>query len=110
MSWERDREKGFENQFAHQEELAFKAAAHRNRLLAQWAAQKMQLRHKDADSYVETLVTGDVAHLRGRSVIAKLAADLKAAGLTVPETEINAEFDRVDAAALAALKKPKGTP
>lgn len=43
MSWERDRERGFEEEYAHKEERAFKAAAHRNRLLAEWAAQKLGL-------------------------------------------------------------------
>ncbi len=33
-----DREKGFENMFAHDEEMQFKAVARRNRLLGLWAA------------------------------------------------------------------------
>ena len=33
-----DREKGFENKFAHDEEMQFKAAARRNKLLGLWAA------------------------------------------------------------------------
>jgi hypothetical protein len=104
MSWERDRDKGFENEFAHREEVAFKAAAHRNRLLGVWAAQKMQLRHKDAESYVDTLVTGDVAHLRGRSIVQKLLSDFKAAGVAVSEHEVNAEFDRLDAESRKEMK------
>jgi hypothetical protein len=32
------REKGFENKFAHDEELRFKATARRNKLLGLWAA------------------------------------------------------------------------
>jgi hypothetical protein len=105
MSWQRDRDKGFEEQFAHSEERAFKAAAHRNRMLAQWAAERMQLRHREAESYVKTLVTGDVAHLRGRAIIAKLLEDLKAAGVDVSEREVTAEFDRRDAEATAEAKK-----
>jgi hypothetical protein len=105
MSWQRDRDKGFEEQFAHREEQAFKAAAHRNRMLAQWAAEKMQLRHREAESYVKTLVTGDVAHLRGRAIIKKLLDDLKAAGVDVTEREVAAEFDRRDAEAAADAKK-----
>ena len=105
MSWERDRDKGFEKQFAEREERAFKAAAHRNRLLAQWAAEKMQLRHREAESYVQTLVTGDVAHLRGRAIIKKLLDDLTAAGVAVTEKEITAEFDRRDAEAASEVKR-----
>ena len=105
MSWQRDRDVGFEQQFAHQEERTFKAAAHRNRLLAQWAAQKMNLRHHDAESYVQTLVTGDVAHLRGRGIIAKVAHDLTAAGFPTSETEVALEFDRLEAEVRAEARK-----
>ena len=38
-----EREKGFENQFAHDEELKFKATARRDRLLGLWAAEKVGL-------------------------------------------------------------------
>ncbi len=105
MSWQRDRDLGFEEQYAHQEERAFKAAAHRNRLLALWAAQKMNLRHHDAESYVETLVTSDVAHLRGRGIIAKIASDLTTAGVPTSETAVAAEFDRLEAEARAEATK-----
>ena len=37
------REEGFEKQFAHDEELRFKANARRNKLLGLWAAEKMGL-------------------------------------------------------------------
>jgi hypothetical protein len=97
MSWQRDRDKGFEEQFAHHEEVAFKAAAHRNRLLAVWAADKLQLRDTAAESYVQTLVTGDVAHLRGRGIVQKIVEDFAAAKLAVAEKDVNAAFDRFDA-------------
>ena len=37
------REEGFEKQFAHDEELKFKATARRNKLLGLWAAEKLGL-------------------------------------------------------------------
>ena len=37
------REEGFEKQFAHDEELRFKATARRNKLLGLWAAEKLGL-------------------------------------------------------------------
>jgi hypothetical protein len=101
MSWERDRDQGFEEQYAHRQEQEFKAAAHRNRLLGQWAARKMGLADGAAERYVQSLVTGDVAHLRGRGVIAKLVEDLKAAGVAITEREVRAEFERLDGEAKA---------
>ena len=38
------REEGFEKEFAHDEELKFKAMARRNKLLGRWAAEKLGLR------------------------------------------------------------------
>ena len=49
------REEGFEKKFAHDEELRFKASARRNRLLGQWAAEKLGL-------------TGDAATAEGPKV------------------------------------------
>ena len=103
MTWERDREQGYEAQFARREAAAFKVAAHRNHLLARWAANLMGLRHRDADRYAETLVTGDVTHLRGRAVIAKIARDLRAVGVTIPQAQVEAMFDHLDAQARAEI-------
>ena len=38
-----DREKAFENMFAHDQEMEFRIQARRNRLLGEWAAAKMGL-------------------------------------------------------------------
>jgi hypothetical protein len=104
MDWKHDRDVGFEEQFAHREERAFRAAAHRNGLLAQWAAQKMRLGHREAESYVRALITGDVAHLRGRGIIDRVVRDLRAAGVTISEREVRAQFDRLDTEAQATLE------
>ena len=40
------REEGFEQQFAHDEELRFKATARRNKLLGLWAAEKLGLQRR----------------------------------------------------------------
>src|SRR5580693_8303810 len=45
------REEAFEQQFAHDEELRFKATARRNKLLGLWAAEKLGLAGAEADSY-----------------------------------------------------------
>ena len=37
----KDRGEGFERKFAHDEELRFKATVRRNKLLGQWAAEKL---------------------------------------------------------------------
>ena len=58
------REEGFEQQFAHDEELRFKATARRNKLLGQWAAEKLGLSGAEAESYAKAMVMSDVESWR----------------------------------------------
>src|SRR5712691_11114602 len=53
------REEGFEKQFAHDEELRFKANARRNKLLGLWAAQKLGLSGAEAEAYAKAVVVAD---------------------------------------------------
>ena len=48
MSNMKDRENAFENKFAHDEELKFKAEARRNKLLGLWAAELLGKTGEDA--------------------------------------------------------------
>ena len=53
------REEGFEKKFAHDEELKFKAAARRNKLLGQWAAEKLGLTGAAVDAYAKEVIVAD---------------------------------------------------
>ena len=53
------REQGFENKFAHDEELRFKAEARRNKLLGLWVAEKLGKSGADADAYAREVVASD---------------------------------------------------
>ena len=46
-----DREKAFENKFAHDEELKFRAMARRNKMLGLWAAEKLGKTGEAAEAY-----------------------------------------------------------
>ena len=54
------REEGFEQQFAHDEALRFKATARRNKMLGLWAAEKLGMSGAEADSYALSVVMLDV--------------------------------------------------
>lgn len=71
-----DREKGFENKFAHDAELEFKIEARRNRLLGEWAAELLGKSGDDARSYALTIVTSDFNEPGDEDVYRKLAGDL----------------------------------
>lgn len=86
MSTFGDREKAFENKFALDQELRFKAEARRNKLLGLWAAEK--LGKADADAYAKEVVASDFEEAGDADVFRKLRADFDAAGVTVSDEEL----------------------
>ena len=73
------REEAFEQQFAHDEELKFKATARRNKLLGLWAAEKLGLTGAEADSYALSVVMVDVRGHRRRTT-----SRTRSAGISTP--------------------------
>jgi hypothetical protein len=71
-----DREKAFENKFAHDEELRFKAEARRNRLLGLWAAELLGKSGDAADAYALEVIRADFEEQGHEDVFRKLAGDL----------------------------------
>src|SRR5204863_7294421 len=84
------REEGFEKQFAHDEELRFKATARRNKLLGLWAAEKLGISGAAADSYAKEVVIADLEEAGDGDVIRKLRKDFDAKGVAVTNQQINA--------------------
>jgi len=73
-----DRENAYENKFAHDEEMRFKAEARCNKLLGLWAADLMGLTGGEADSYAASVVKADFVEAGKEDVIGKVAKDLGA--------------------------------
>lgn len=78
MSGIDDREKGFENKFAHDQELEFKAVARRNKLLGLWAADLMGLEGEAAAEYAKTVIVADFEEVGDEDVFRKVRGDLDA--------------------------------
>lgn len=90
MSGMSDREKAFENKFAHDQELRFKAEARRNKLLGQWVGGL--LGKADVDAYAKEVIVSDFEEAGDEDVLRKVSADLKAGGVAVTEEEIRAKM------------------
>lgn len=88
-----DREKAFETKFARDEELQFKITARRNRLVGQWAAEKMGLTPEETDAYAKEVVAADFEEAGDEDVIRKLQGDLVSAGTDVTDADIRAALD-----------------
>jgi hypothetical protein len=75
-----DREQAFENKFAHDQELEFKATARRNRLLGEWAAGLMGL--ATVEEYARAVVKSDFEQPGDEDVLRKVFEDLKGSGVS----------------------------
>ncbi|MES2667073.1 MAG: DUF1476 domain-containing protein [Pseudomonadota bacterium] len=71
-----DREAAFENKFAHDADMQFRAGARANKLLGLWAAGLMGKDGDEAAAYAMTVVQADFAEAGSEDVIRKVAADL----------------------------------
>ena len=71
-----NREKAFENKYAHDEEMMFKAVARRNKLLGLWAAGLMGKTGDDATDYAKSVVLADFEEAGQEDVVRKVDADL----------------------------------
>ncbi len=82
------REEGFENKFAHDEEMRFKARARRNKLAGLWAAEKLGLAGAAAESYADEVVTADLDKPDSDGVFKKLRHDFDAKGVAQSDHQI----------------------
>jgi hypothetical protein len=71
-----DRENAFENKFAHDAEMQFRATARRNKLAGLWAAGLLGKSGQEAADYAITVVQADFEEAGDEDVVRKLAADL----------------------------------
>ena len=104
MSTFDSREKGFENKFAHDEELRFKATARRNKLLGGWAAEKMGITGDAAVAYAKEVVAADFEEVGDDDVVRKVVADFKAKNVDQSEQQIRAAMDQLMATAIAQIE------
>lgn len=76
MSTFDDRENAFENKYAHDAEMQFKAEARRNKLLGHWAAGLMGKSEDDAAAYASEVIKADFEEAGDEDVYRKLSGDL----------------------------------
>jgi hypothetical protein len=97
----KDRETAFENKFALDEELRFKAMARRNKLVGLWAAEKLGKSGDAADAYAKEVVMADFEEAGDDDVFRKLRGDL---GADVSDHQIRREMESLLAVAIEQLK------
>ncbi len=101
-----DRENTFEKQFAHDEDLRFKAIARRNKAVALWAAETKGLLGAGAEAYASDFVGAQIGK-SDADVEAALKADLEKGGVDLSDHRLRKKMDEAMAAAIASVRAGK---
>jgi len=95
-----DREKAFENKYAHDQEMQFRAEARRNKLMGLWVAELLGITGEEAADYARAVVKADFEEAGHEDVMRKVLGDL---GDRATEAEVRAKYDALLAVAKAQL-------
>jgi hypothetical protein len=98
------REEGFESKFAHDQELRFKAHARRNKLVGQWAAEKLGLSGAAADSYAANIVTIDLDKPDSDRLFNELRKDFDEKGVEQSDHQIRRTMEEAMEKAIAEIQ------
>jgi hypothetical protein len=100
----KDREDAYENKFAHDEELRFKAIARRNKLLGLWAAELMGKTGDEAEAYAKEVVVADFQEAGDEDVFRKVRGDFDAAGVDQSDHQIRRTMEDLLGEAIKQIK------
>jgi hypothetical protein len=100
-----DREKSFENKFAHDLELEFKAKARRDKLLAEWIAPQLGLSGAEVTKYAQSLAATSPEKHHDDAVVAKILKDFGAKGVEMTEHRLRKRLNEVHAEARAQVMR-----
>lgn len=99
-----ERERGYEAAFAHDEDLRFRAHAHRDHQLGLWAAALLGKTDAEAESYAQSCIDLAIVHPGEDALAAKLAQDFADRHVAQSEEEIRRMMGQLLAAAVAELR------
>ncbi len=99
-----DRENAFENKFAHDAELKFKAEARRNKLLGLGVAEQFGKSGDEAEAYAKTVVLADFEEVGDEDVFRKLRGDFDAAGVAQSDHQIRRQMNELLAIAVEQIQ------
>jgi len=89
------REKGFEQKHRRDREFNFKVQARPNKLLGEWAAEKLGLDSAAAVAYAKEVIVSDFDEPGDDDVLRKVFRDLEAKGVETSEHLVRKEMDKL---------------
>ncbi len=99
-----ERKNAFESKFALDQDLKFKAESRRNKMIAEWAAEKLGLTGTATEDYVKAVRKADLAEKGDDDVFRKIRGDLDAKSISVTDTEIRDAMLRFLEAAVTQIQ------
>jgi hypothetical protein len=100
----KDREDAYENKFAHDEQLRFKAEARRNKMLGFWAAEKLGKSGEEAEAYAKEVIVADIEEAGEEDVFRKVRGDFDEAGVEQSDHQIRRTMAELMAKAIEEVK------
>ena len=89
-----EREKGFENNFARDEELQFKVQARSNKYIAEYVLEKLGKNENEKQSYVQEIIKADMEEAGNEDVFRKIKKDFQEASVSVEDREIREQMEK----------------
>jgi hypothetical protein len=90
-----EREKAFEKEFEHDQELQFRVNSRKNKLLGLWAAGLMGKSGADAEAYAKDVVMAAFEKPGDSDIMHKLMRDLAVVGKSMAEHTIRKQAERL---------------
>ena len=94
----------YENKFAHDAELKFKAEARRNKLLGHWAAELLGKSGDEVAEYAKEVVRSDFDEPGDEDVYRKIRADFDAAGISQSDDDIRNKMHELMVSAVEQIE------
>jgi hypothetical protein len=88
-----EREQAFENKYAHDEELKFKIASRRRKLLGLWAGEKFGLPDEAALEYAMEIVKFGTTSKEAGAVVNKIIADAEKNSINLTQDEVREQME-----------------
>lgn len=94
-----DREKAFEAQFGHEQDLSFRVRVRRNRMLGLWVAEAIGITGDGAESYARDIVSLDLEKPGDGGILSKILADFQNGGIDMTEPRLKLKMEKMMAVA-----------
>ena len=94
----------YENKFAHDAELKFKAEARRNKLLGHWAAELLGKSGGAVDEYAKEVIRSDFDEPGDEDVFRKVRGDFDTAGVSQSDDDIRSKMNELMATAVEQIE------